>query len=193
VTEQQTLEAIEKHLATIAERHADWHAAGAVNRNPVVTADEYRTRMLRYTVWIASTLTTMLVLSVVGTVLVLVAADAEAAPRAACMKIRAINYDPAGADDATNAHLNRETVTLRNGCASSVTITGWTLRDAQSNVYTFPTTTVGASSTVVVHTGRGTNRQGHRYWQRRQYVWNNEGDTARLRRATGVLVATYTY
>ena len=81
MTEQQTLEAIEKHLATIAERHADWHAAGAVNRNPVVTADEYRTRMLRYTVWIASTLTTMLVLTIVGFVMAVVAADeAEAAP-----------------------------------------------------------------------------------------------------------------
>jgi hypothetical protein len=46
---------------------------------------------------------------------------------------------------------------------------------------------------VTVHTGKGTNGKpgaADRYWGSGNYIWNNTGDTATLRSATGKTINT---
>ncbi len=118
---------------------------------------------------------------------------AGTADAASPVRISKIYYNSPGADDRSNTSLNAEYVVLRNTTTRSQTVTGWTLRDAAGHVYTFPTTSIAAGATVTVHTGKGTNRTGHRYWQRGSYVWNNDRDTAYLRTRAGTLQSTCSY
>jgi hypothetical protein len=41
---------------------------------------------------------------------------------------------------------------------------------------------------VTVHTGKGHDRPGQRYWGQGWYVWNNDGDKATLRNKVGKLI-----
>ena len=45
-------------------------------------------------------------------------------------------------------------------------------------------------SVVTVHTGKGTASSTHRYYNKTWYVWNNSGDTAYLKNASGTTVDT---
>jgi hypothetical protein len=97
-----------------------------------------------------------------------------------------IQYDTPGADTPiTNARLNGEYFVVKNLGTTTVNINGFTVSDAQSHVYTFPSTGLAAGTGIRVHTGRGTNTRTDRYWNRSTYVWNNPGDTATLRNAAG--------
>jgi hypothetical protein len=106
------------------------------------------------------------------------------------VRIVKVQYDSPGPDTRTNASLNAEWVALRNTTARTVTVTGWTLRDAQNHVYALGTLTLGARATVYVHTGKGTRTAAHRYWGSGNYVWNNTGDKAILRDAAGRTLQT---
>jgi hypothetical protein len=94
-------------------------------------------------------------------------------------------YDSPGSDTRSTTSLNAEYVTLRNTTSTARSLKGWTLRDAQAHVYTFPAFTLGAGKSVIVHTGRGTNSAAHLYWGQTNYIWNNGGDTATLKSPTG--------
>jgi hypothetical protein len=112
----------------------------------------------------------------------------------ASIKIRSIWFDSGGPDDGSNASLNDEYIRLENNGSSSVNIGGWMIRDAAGNLYTFPAGfRLAAGASVPVHTGRGHNTARDLYWNRDDYVWNNQGDTARLRRPNGVLADRCTY
>jgi hypothetical protein len=116
------------------------------------------------------------------------AALAPASPAFATSAIRLgrIQYDSPGTDTRSNTSLNAEWVTIRNTGTHRVNLRGWTLRDTSSHVYTFGTTYyLRAGTSVRIHTGSGTNTATNRYWGRRAYVWNNDGDTAILRNASG--------
>jgi hypothetical protein len=117
-----------------------------------------------------------------------VAAIAPASPAfaASAVKLGRIQYDSPGTDTRSNASLNAEWVTIRNTGTRRVNVKGWTLRDTSRHVYTFGSTFyLGAGSAVRIHTGSGTSTATNRYWGRRAYVWNNDGDTAILRNASG--------
>jgi hypothetical protein len=45
---------------------------------------------------------------------------------------------------------------------------------------------------VTIHTGRGSNSARHRYW-RRDHIWNNDGDTATLKKSNGSTADTCWY
>jgi hypothetical protein len=115
------------------------------------------------------------------------AAPAQAAT--AVVQFTYIQYDSPGSDTGTNASINAEYVRVTNKSSFRVLMTGWTVRDAQSHVYTFQTGfSLPAGKTVIVHTGKGTNgypSYWDRYQQRGYYVWNNTGDTATLKSASG--------
>ena len=119
------------------------------------------------------------------------AAPAQAATPA--VKISKIYYDSPGSDRRSNASLNGEYVVLKNTTTKSQTITGWTVRDAASHVYEFPKTSIPAGKTITLRTGKGRNTATTRYWQRGSYVWNNNRDTATLRKATGAEVSVCSY
>lgn len=112
----------------------------------------------------------------------------------AAIKIHKINFDPPGADNGSNASLNAETITIKNTGNARVGIGGWTIRDTSGHVYRLPAGyRIGAGAKVTLHTGTAANRVGHVYWRQDNYVWNNDGDTARLRKAGGALADTCSY
>ncbi|MFK0223911.1 lamin tail domain-containing protein [Streptomyces vinaceus] len=112
---------------------------------------------------------------------------------AGTLRIAKVWYDSPGSDTGTNTSLNGEWVQITNGTSAAVNIKGWTLSDASNHVYTFATYTLGAGKTVTVKTGKGTNTATALYQQRAAYVWNNDKDTATLRRADKTIHHTCTY
>jgi Lamin Tail Domain len=102
-----------------------------------------------------------------------------------------IQYDPPGSDTpVTNKKLNAEWVVIRNSRTSAVQLKGWRVSDPAGHVYRFGRLRLGAGKAVRLHTGSGTNSRTDRYWGQDNYVWNNGGDTARLRNAAGTLIDT---
>ncbi len=91
-----------------------------------------------------------------------------------------------GPDTGTNYSLNQEGVRLTNSSSSSsYNLKGWTIRDRANHVYAFGAFTLKPGATVTLHTGTGTNTSGNVYWDRKWYVWNNNGDTAYLKNTSG--------
>jgi hypothetical protein len=102
-----------------------------------------------------------------------------------------IQYDPPGSDTpVTNKKLNAEWVVIRNSRATAVQLKGWRVSDPAGHVYRFGALQLGAGKAVRLHTGSGVNSRTDRYWGLDNYVWNNGGDTARLRNAGGTLIDT---
>ena len=100
-------------------------------------------------------------------------------------------YNSPGTDTRTNSSLNAEYVTLKNTTRATVNLSRWTVRDKAKHVYTFAeNVTVKPGATLWLHTGRGTDTASHRYWNSGNYIWNNTGDTAYLRNASGVQIDT---
>ena len=62
-------------------------------------------------------------------------------------------------------------------------LTGWKVADAAGNAYTFGTYSLAPAATVVLHSGKGGNNVGNRYWGRTTQVWGDTSDTAKLKRA----------
>jgi hypothetical protein len=101
-----------------------------------------------------------------------------------------IQYDSPGSDTGTNASLNAEYFVVRNNSTIVRNLQSFTVRDAQAHVYTFAAFNLGAGKAVKVHTGKGTNTATDRFWGKTAYVWNNGGDTATMRNASGVTIDT---
>ena len=108
-------------------------------------------------------------------------------PPAIGITIVEVLADPSGID------ADGEYVRIRNDGASTVTMTGWTLRDLANATFTFPTFTLAPGAEVRVWVRSGVNDATNLYWGRGSAVWNNDGDTAILRDASGVEVARLSY
>jgi len=76
--------------------------------------------------------------------------------------------------------LASEAVTIQNNGDAPLLLTGWTLKDGQGSIYTFPQLTLYPGGTVQVHTKPGTDTAADLYWQLSAPVWKS-----------GVLVALY--
>lgn len=72
-------------------------------------------------------------------------------------------------------------------------MTGWTLSDIAEHTYVFPNFVLEPGASVVVHICNGTNDAANLYWGHCSAIWNNDGDTAYLRDATGREIATFSY
>jgi hypothetical protein len=107
--------------------------------------------------------------------------------------ISGIYYNSPGSDRGGNASLNHEWVQLHNTTGHGITLTGWTLRDAAHHVYHFGRYRLRAHGFVKIHTGHGRNTRGNRYWRHSWYIWNNTGDTAKLKSASGTTRARCRY
>src|SRR3954447_24960218 len=127
--------------------------------------------------------------ALVGAVLA-VAVLPSTADATSAVRLAKIQYDSPGSDDRSNASLNAEWVTITNHASTKRTLTGWTLRDAQSHVYRFPSFSLAAGASVRVHTGRGSNGASNLYWGSRSYIWNNTGDKATLKNGAGTTLDT---
>ena len=90
--------------------------------------------------------------------------------------------------------MNGETVTIRNDGLATVDITRWTLADASGkNLFTFPSLALTPGGIAVVHSGRGVPSGADYYWGKTTGIWNDTGDTATLRDASGAVISTYKY
>jgi hypothetical protein len=118
---------------------------------------------------------------------------APSASAATTVKIDFVYFDSPGSDTGSNSSLNAEYVTLKNVTSKARTITGWTLRDKTGYTYRFPTFTLKAGASVKVRTGKGTASSYNRYYNFTWYVWNNAGDTAYLKNASGTTVDSCTW
>jgi hypothetical protein len=111
------------------------------------------------------------------------------ASAASCVYISGARFDAAG-NDLTN--LNGEYVKITNRCSKIISVTSWKVKNSRGTTYTFPTTRMG-KGTIYLHSGKGTNRPGHRYWGRTATVWKNSGtETAYLFNKSGTLVSKLT-
>jgi Lamin Tail Domain len=104
-----------------------------------------------------------------------------------------IYYDSQGTDTRSNSSLTAEYVQIRNTTSKAVSLKGWTLTDASNHKYTFGTYSLGKGKTVTVRTGKGKDTTANRYQNRGAYVWNNDKDTASLKKASGSKVDTCSY
>ena len=68
---------------------------------------------------------------------------------------------------------------------------GWTLEDAQNHSYAFPDFSLAAGAAVKVRTGEGNDSATDLFWNRSSSIWNNGGDVATLKDASGNIVASY--
>ena len=53
--------------------------------------------------------------------------------------------------------------------------------------------TISGGNSVKVHTGRGSNTAKNLYWRSDSYIWNNDGDTATLKKKNGVVADKCSY
>ena len=104
-----------------------------------------------------------------------------------------IYYDSPGSDRGANTSLNAEYVQIRNTTGAAVNLRGWTVTDAANHKYTFGSFTLGKGKIVTVRTGRGTNTSANLYQNRGAYVWNNDRDTATLKKSNGTRIDTCAY
>ncbi len=89
--------------------------------------------------------------------------------------------------------VDRESVVITNEGQRLADMTGWTLSDADGNVYVFPNFRLwGNGSSVTVHTriGQDGNPTGNFFWGKLEAIWS-PGETATLSDADGEVVATY--
>lgn len=101
------------------------------------------------------------------------------------------HYDADG-DDAVN--LNDEYFTLENTGTEPVDLGGWTVSNERGVVFRFPDGyTLAVGAVVFVHSGAGVNAGNVLYWNAAAPVWNDNGDIAVLRDASGLIVDVYAY
>ncbi|WP_309055337.1 lamin tail domain-containing protein [Streptomyces sp.] len=104
-----------------------------------------------------------------------------------------IYYDSPGTDRGGNTSINAEYVQIRNTTGAAVNLRGWTVTDAANHKYTFGNFVLGKGKIVTLRTGRGTNTSANVYQNRGWYVWNNDKDTATLRKANGTRADVCSY
>lgn len=126
-------------------------------------------------------------LALVACVLGVVAPFLQADPALAAspIKITKIHYGQTG------TNLNTEYIVFKNKSSSAVQMKGWKIISAPSTdnqFYVFPKTKVPAGHTITLYTGKGTNTSTKRYWNATTPKWNNDGDKAILKNASGTTV-----
>jgi hypothetical protein len=122
---------------------------------------------------------------------IVVAQPAQAAVPA--VQITRVWYDSPGTDRRTNASLNAEYVRIKNTTRKTINLEEWTLRDKTGYTYLFEALVIKPGKTITIRTGQGDGGTSTVYWGRRAYVWNNDTDTAYLRRGDGKLIDSCSY
>ncbi len=102
-------------------------------------------------------------------------------------RIERVMFNPPGRD------VSGEYVVIKNDASLPVDMTGWQLSDRARHTYKFPPFVCSAGAEVTVWTGTGTDDSRNLHWGRKIAVWNNDGDTALLARADGLVVSRYAY
>jgi hypothetical protein len=88
--------------------------------------------------------------------------------------------------------VEQEQVIITNSGDRLADMQGWTLSDANGNVYTFPNFRLWAGGNVLVHTriGQDGTPPANFYWGKLEAVWSR-GEVATLKDANGETLSTY--
>lgn len=86
-----------------------------------------------------------------------------------------------------------EYVIIRSQYELFIPMNGWTLRDENQNIFTFPTYTLTNLASVKVWTKGGVIDPDNLFWGRTEPVWNDHGDCAYLRDDEGNLIDSICY
>ncbi len=81
-----------------------------------------------------------------------------------------------------------ETIALANTCAHSCDLSNWDIKDEGRKHFKLPTFTLATGETLSIIVGNLTNTKDTLYWNTKDYVWTDSGDTIYLRDAKGFLV-----
>ena len=111
-----------------------------------------------------------------------------------CIKLNNLHYD---AEDNDCQNPNDEYAIFDGNCTYSCDLASWTVSDASSHVYTFPTFTLIGGNTFTLYTGNGTNTATELYWGSTyapcKAVWNNNGDNLTLKNQNNEVILFYSY
>lgn len=122
------------------------------------------------------------------------------APAHADVRFTYVHFNPPGKDDASNKSLNQEFVVLVNDGSQRRRLRGWTIVDqGGDHRYRLRRVTLGAGDSLRLRTGEGEDyaagscngschTQYVRHWGLDEYVWDNDGDVAKLRDRRGRLL-----
>jgi hypothetical protein len=88
-------------------------------------------------------------------------------------------------------NLIEEWVEISNLGTKDVNMADWTLEDAQNHTYKFPDFSLPAGAKAKVRTGTGDDTAEDLYWNRSTSIWNNGGDVATLKDASGNVISLY--
>ncbi|MFF5490737.1 lamin tail domain-containing protein [Streptomyces virginiae] len=109
------------------------------------------------------------------------------------VEISRVQADSPGREDRSNRSLNAEWVEITNTTRDRINLRGWTLRDREGNRYRFDNVRIAPRATIRIHTGHGRDTRTDLFQDRRDYVWDNNSDTATLRDDRGRTVDTETW
>jgi hypothetical protein len=126
------------------------------------------------------------------------------APAFAGIEIQKIAFNPHGADNGRNWHINKEHVHLINTGSRARNLRGWKIHDeSRDNVYRFGDLRLAPGDTVTLRSGKGDDSAAvceggcpiyyYFHWDLEDYVWNNDGDTAILHKRDGKVVDRCSY
>lgn len=101
---------------------------------------------------------------------------------------------PTVVSDDHNAQVNAEYVVVRNSAGNAKNVRGWFVREKKAKrTFTFPAFTLCGGCSVKIHSGHGTNTATDLFWGRASAAWVDNGDTAILHRAGGLLQGKCVY
>lgn len=96
-----------------------------------------------------------------------------------------VNYDAPGSD-ADN--LNGEYVVITNNGNDAINLQNWSMKDEATHIYTFSDVMLSSKANVTLYTGNGDSTETELYWNSKEPIWNNDGDTAFLFDENGDLI-----
>lgn len=124
----------------------------------------------------------------------LLASTTPANAAAPAVQIVKVYYDSPGSDRRSNSSLNGEWIQIVNNTRKAIDLEGWQIRDKTGYTYEFgPDVILGAKKRITLRSGSGSDGTSTVYWGRKQYVWNNDQDTAYVRRGDGKLIDSCSY
>ncbi len=101
-----------------------------------------------------------------------------------------VNYDAPGSD---TENMNGEYVIITNNGNKTIDMTNWTIKDEATHIYEFPSIELSPNINLTLYTGAGDNTKTELYWNSKDPIWNNDGDTAFLFDENGDLIISISF
>jgi len=101
-----------------------------------------------------------------------------------------VNFDAVGSD---LENMNGEFVVITNMGKDIINLQNWSIKDEATHIYEFPSIEIHPNENLILYTGVGENSEFNLYWNSKDPIWNNDGDTAFLFDANGDLIVAISF